>query len=102
LKKYEINRTTEFDIWLKAIRDPLTRGRLLTRLRRAALGNFGDVAPITDANGIWEMREHFGSGWRMYYLQRGKVVIVMLGGGNKTTQKADIKKIKKLLLTMED
>jgi len=74
----------------------------LTRLRRAALGNFGDVAPITDANGIWEMREHFGSGWRMYYLQRGKVVIVMLGGGNKTTQKADIKKIKKLLLTMED
>ena len=99
---YEINRTTEFDIWLKAIRDPLTRGRLLTRLRRAALGNFGDVAPITDSNGIWEMREHFGSGWRMYYLQRGKVVIVMLGGGNKTTQKADIKKIKKLLLTMED
>ena len=74
----------------------------MTRLRRAALGNFGDVAPITDANGIWEMREHFGSGWRMYYLQRGKVVIVMLGGGNKTTQKADIKKIKKLLLTMED
>jgi len=102
LKKYEINRTTEFDIWLKAIRDPLTRGRLLTRLRRAALGNLGDVAPLTDANGIWEMREHFGSGWRMYYLQRGKVVIVMLGGGNKTTQKADIKKIKKLLLTMED
>jgi len=99
---YEINRTTEFDIWLKAIRDPLTRGRLLTRLRRAALGNLGDVAPLTDANGIWEMREHFGSGWRMYYLQRGKVVIVMLGGGNKTTQKADIKKIKKLLLTMED
>jgi len=74
----------------------------LTRLRRAALGNLGDVAPLTDANGIWEMREHFGSGWRMYYLQRGKVVIVMLGGGNKTTQKADIKKIKKLLLTMED
>lgn len=74
----------------------------MTRLRRAALGNLGDVAPLTDANGIWEMREHFGSGWRMYYLQRGKVVIVMLGGGNKTTQKADIKKIKKLLLTMED
>ena len=74
----------------------------MTRLRRAALGNLGDVAPLTDANGILEMREHFGSGWRMYYLQRGKVVIVMLGGGNKTTQKADIKKIKKLLLTMED
>jgi putative addiction module killer protein len=99
---YEINKTVEFDVWLKAIRDPLTRGRLLARLRRAALGNLGDVAPITDANGIWEMREHFGAGWRMYYLRRGRVVILMLGGGYKATQNADIKKVKRLLLAMED
>ncbi|QWE08921.1 type II toxin-antitoxin system RelE/ParE family toxin [Polynucleobacter ibericus] len=99
---YEINKTVEFDVWLKAIRDPLTRGRLLTRLRRAALGNLGDVAPIADANGIWEMREHFGAGWRMYYLRRGRVVILMLGGGYKATQNADIKKVKRLLLAMED
>jgi putative addiction module killer protein len=99
---YEINRTNEFDAWLGAIRDPLTRGRLLARLRKASLGNLGDVTPILDSNGIWEMREHFGSGWRMYYLQRGKRIILMLGGGYKATQKADIKKAKKMLLTMED
>jgi putative addiction module killer protein len=99
---YEINRTTEFDVWLKAIRDPLTRGRLLSRLRRAALGNLGDVAPLTDANGIWEMREHFGAGWRMYYLRRGRLAILMLGGGYKATQKADTKTVKKLLLKMEE
>jgi putative addiction module killer protein len=98
---YEINKTTEFEVWLNAIRDPITRGRLLVRLRRAALGNLGDVAPISDSDGVWEMREHFGAGWRMYYLRRGKQIIVMLGGGCKATQKADIKKVKKILLTME-
>jgi len=97
---YEINRTDAFEAWLSTIRDPLTRGRLLTRLRRVALGNLGDVAPISE--GISEMREHFGAGWRMYYIQRRKVIIVMLGGGSKSTQVADIKKVKKLLLTLED
>ena len=97
---YEINRTDAFEAWLSTIRDPLTRGRLLTRLRRVALGNLGDVVPISE--GISEMREHFGAGWRMYYIQRRKVIIVMLGGGSKSTQVADIKKVKKLLLMMED
>jgi len=53
-------------------------------------GNLGDVKPVGE--GVWEMREFFGSGWRMYYLQRGDVLIVMLGGGNKSTQPADIAK----------
>ena len=97
---YEINRTNEFEAWLNTIRDPLTRGRLIARLRRVALGNLGDVAPISE--GVFEMREHFGAGWRMYYIQRRKVIIVMLGGGCKSTQAADIKRVKKLLLTMED
>ena len=97
---YEINKTVEFEAWLNTIRDPLTRGRLIARLRRVALGNLGDVAPISE--GVFEMREHFGAGWRMYYIQRRKVIIVMLGGGCKSTQAADIKRVKKLLLTMED
>ncbi|MBU3574729.1 type II toxin-antitoxin system RelE/ParE family toxin [Polynucleobacter sp. UK-Mo-2m-Kol15] len=97
---YEINKTAEFETWLNTIRDPLTRGRLIARLRRVALGNLGDVAPISE--GVSEMREHFGAGWRMYYIQRRKVIIVMLGGGCKSTQAADIKRVKKLLLTMED
>ena len=98
---YEIHKTADFETWLASIRDPLTRGRLFARLRKASLGNFGDVAPISDGDGIWEMREHFGAGWRMYYIQRKKVIILMLGGGYKSTQKADIKKVKKLLLMLE-
>ena len=57
---YEINKTDEFEAWLAGVRDPLTRGRLFARIRKASLGNFGDVAPIAD--GVWEMREHFGAG----------------------------------------
>lgn len=96
---YEINKTSEFEEWLAGIRDPIARGRLLARLRKVSLGNLGDVGPISD--GIWEMREHFGSGWRMYYVQRGKRMILMLGGGAKSTQGADIKMVKKLLQTLE-
>jgi putative addiction module killer protein len=96
---YEIKQSPEFEFWLRSIRDPRVRGRLLARLRKVSLGNLGDVAPI--AEGIWEMREHFGSGWRMYYIQRRKTIILMLGGGSKSTQEADIKKAKKLLQTLE-
>ena len=99
---YEIDKTVEFELWLNFIRDPLTRGRLLARLRRVALGNLGDVASISESNGIWEMREYFGAGWRMYYLKHGRVVTLMLGGGCKVTQNADIRKVKKMLLAMED
>jgi putative addiction module killer protein len=51
-------------------------------------GNLGDVKPVGE--GVWEMREFFGSGWRMYYIQQGQTIIVMLGGGDKSTQKRDI------------
>jgi len=97
---YEIRKTPEFDAWLNGIRDSMTRKRLVTRLRKVALGSLGDISPISD--GIWEMREHFGSGWRMYYIQRGKVIVVMLGGGTKSTQTVDIKESKKLLQRLED
>ena len=53
-------------------------------------GNLGDVKPVGE--GVWEMREVFGPGWRMYYLQRGNLLIVMLGGGDKSTQPVDIAK----------
>ena len=96
---YEIKQTPEFEFWLRSIREPKVRGRLLARIRKVSLGNIGDVAPI--AGGIWEMREHFGSGWRMYYMRHGKAIILMLGGGSKSTQEADIKRVKRLLQTLE-
>lgn len=79
----------QFDAWLKGIKDGLTRRRLVKRLRKAELGNLGDIKPVGE--GVMEMREHFGPGWRMYYVQRGDVLIVMLGGGEKSTQANDIK-----------
>ena len=99
---YKIKKMAEFDVWFSGIRDSLTKRRLGARLRKVALGNFGDIAPIADANGLWEMREHFGAGWRMYYVQRNQVVVVMLGGGCKATQVVDIKTVKKLLQSLED
>ena len=96
---YTIRRTDEFNAWLLALKDGLTHRRLLTRLRKATQGNLGDVKPV--GKGVFEMREHFGLGWRMYYVQRGAVLIVMLGGGNKSTQAADIAKAVKLSATME-
>lgn len=85
---YTIKRTVEFDAWLRGIRDGITQKRLVLRLRKAQLGNLGDVQPV--GQGVSEMREHFGPGWRMYYVQRGEVLIVMLGGGDKSSQAGDI------------
>lgn len=64
------------------------------------LENLGDVQPVGE--GVFEMREHFGPGWRMYYTLRGNVLIVMLGGGDKSTQAADIAKAVKLAATFEE
>ncbi len=85
---YQVETTKDFDAWLDGLKDRLTRKRLAIRLRKAQLGNLGDVKPV--AEGVWEMREFFGPGWRMYYIQQGTVLIVMLGGGDKSTQAADI------------
>lgn len=96
----ELRRTAEFDRWLAGLRDGLTQKRLLARLRKAQLGNLGDSVPVGE--GVSEMREHFGSGWRMYYVQRGGVLIVMLGGGDKSTQQTDIAPAIQLATTIEE
>lgn len=90
----------QFDSWLRGIKDSAVQKRLLVRLRKASLGNLGDVRAV--GAGIWEMREHFGAGWRMYFIIVGKVIVVMLGGGTKSTQSSDIKQAKKLLEDLED
>ena len=97
---YSIKRTDGFSAWLDGLKDRITRQRLNVRLRKAMLGNLGDVRPV--GGGVVEMREHFGAGWRMYYIQRGETLIVMLGGGDKSTQSADIVKAVKLAATIEE
>lgn len=95
-----IKRTDEFNAWLLDLKDGMTHRRLLARLRKASLGNLGDVKRIGE--GVFEMREHFGPGWRMYYVQRGAALIIMLGGGDKSTQTADIVKAVKLAKTIKE
>jgi len=95
-----IKRTEEFTAWLSKIKDGLTRRRLARRLEKAETGHLGDIKSV--GSGIFEMREHFGPGWRMYYIQRGHLLIIMLGGGNKSTQEADIAKAISLAATIEE
>ncbi|MDT8385782.1 MAG: type II toxin-antitoxin system RelE/ParE family toxin [Gammaproteobacteria bacterium] len=97
---FTIKRTDEFAAWLDGLKDRTTRVRLARRLDKAQRGNLGDVKPVGE--GVFEMREFFGPGWRMYYAQRGKTLIVMLGGGGKSSQSADIAKAVALAATLED
>jgi len=85
---YTVRITEEFANWYSSLRDSLTRKRLRARLRKAELGNLGDVRHVGE--GVWEMREFFGPGWRMYYTLRGALLVVMLHGGDKSAQQADI------------
>lgn len=91
---YTVRTLPQFDKWLSGIKDGMSKRRLVARLKKAQLGNLGDIKLL--GNGIFEMREHFGAGYRMYYVQRGNVVIVMLGGGDKSSQIDDIAKAKQL------
>ena len=96
---FSIKRTPEFDAWFESLRDRTTSIRLAVRLDKAKRGNLGDIKSVGD--GVFEMREFFGSGWRMYYVQRGAVLIVMLGGGDKSNQARDIASVQKLAGTLD-
>lgn len=89
---YTVLETDAFINWVNGLRDRPTRIRLRRRLGKVMRGNLGDVKPVGD--GVWEMREFFGPGWRMYYVQRGALVIMMLGGGDKSSQASDIEAAK--------
>ena len=97
---FTVKTLPEFDAWLDGLKDRITRLRLSRRLDKAQRGNLGDVRPV--GGGIFEMREHFGPGWRMYYVKRGNTLIVMLGGGDKGSQEADIAKAKQRETMLED
>lgn len=98
--RYTVKRLDEFSDWLKSLKDALTRQRLNARLRKVQNGNLGDVKSVGD--GVFEMREHFGPGWRMYYVLRGEMLIVMLGGGDKSSQKDDVRQAIALAKSLED
>lgn len=95
----EVKTTAEFDAWMRSLRDGLTQRRLASLLRKASFGLLGDVQSV--GSGLMKMRKHFGPGWRMYYLQHASVMIVMLGGGDKSSQSGDIAKAQALAQQLE-
>jgi putative addiction module killer protein len=95
-----IKRTDDFSTWLRDLRDLRARAKVLARIDRLSLGNPGDVVPVGD--GISEMRIHYGAGYRVYYVQRGEEIIVLLCGGDKSSQASDIKAAKKLARELEN
>jgi putative addiction module killer protein len=97
---YVIKTLPEFDAWLGGLKDKAAQRRLVARLRKASLGNLGDTKPV--GKGVSEMREHFGPGWRMYFTLRGRQLVVMLGGGEKSSQKADIVAAQRLAASIEE
>lgn len=97
---YSVKLLPEFSAWLDGLKDRVTRLRLARRLDKAQRGNLGDVKVVGD--GVFEMREHFGAGWRMYYIQRNGTLIIMLGGGDKSTQSNDIAKAIKLSALLQE
>lgn len=91
---YTVKWTKDFEHWINHLRDRPTRIRLLRRLEKAQRGLLGDVSSVGE--GMFEMREFFGPGWRMYYIHYADTIIIMLGGGNKSGQSDDIKAAKLL------
>jgi putative addiction module killer protein len=84
-----------FDDWFESLREMLTRAKILTRLDRLKIGNFGDCKSIGD--GISELRIHYGPGIRIYYSRIGNKLILLLCGGDKGSQNKDINKAKEYL-----
>lgn len=84
-----IHTTETFDDWFADLCDKQAEKRIQARIRRAELGNFGDCEPVGE--GVSEMRIHYGPGYRVYFAQRGMEIVILLAGGDKSTQGKDIK-----------
>jgi putative addiction module killer protein len=85
-----LRKTAEFDKWFRKIRDDLTRERIALRILQLREGNPGDHKSV--GGGVWELRLHFGPGYRVYYMQRGEEWVLLLAGGDKSSQDRDIRR----------
>jgi len=85
----EIRQTKTYSEWFSALRDRQAKARIDIRIRRLSIGNPGDVKPV--GQGVSELRIDYGLGYRVYFKQEGNTLIILLAGGDKKTQKQDIK-----------
>ncbi len=89
-QQIEVRKTAIFDRWLSNVKDMRAVARILVRIDRLAQGNAGDARSI--GSGLWELRIDCGPGYRVYYLRRGKALVLLLCGGDKSTQSRDIER----------
>lgn len=90
----EIRQTKEYERWFEGLRDLNAQLRIGARIRRVSLGNLGDVKPVGE--GVLELRIPYGPGYRVYLTQRGETLIILLAGGDKSSQRRDIERAKEL------
>lgn len=89
---YELLYSAEYQAWLVKLRDDLAKAAIVTRLARLESGNFGDARSVGE--GVSEVRIHYGPGYRVYFQVRGQQIILLLWGGDKSTQQRDIQRAK--------
>ena len=97
---YQLRQTEVFAAWLAGLRDVRAQARILARLESARLGNLGDCKAI--GSGLREMRIHVGAGYRVYFVQKKEVILVLLCGGSKSSQTRDIARAKKMAQELKD
>ena len=91
---FEIRETSAYALWFSALRDRMAKVRINIRIRRLSLGNFGDIRPVGD--GASELRIHYGPGYRIYLKKQGDALVILLAGGDKSSQDQDIRLAKEL------
>ena len=99
-KPLQVLRTEEFADWLTRLRDRQGRAKILARIDRLEDGNPGVIRSV--GSGVMEIKIDFGPGYRVYYIQRGKILVVLLCGGDKSTQERDIKRAQELAIKWEE
>jgi putative addiction module killer protein len=92
----EVHRTSEYDSWIRGLKDSSAKGRILARVARLELGNSGDTKAL--GGGLYELRIDYGPGYRVYFANINGALILLLLGGNKPSQQRDITKARKLLI----
>jgi putative addiction module killer protein len=91
---FEMRQTDEYQRWFERLRDVHAQLRIAARIRRVSLGNLGDVKPVGE--GVSELRIPYGPGYRVYLTRQGETVIILLAGGDKSSQRRDIERAKEL------
>ena len=97
---FEVRQTLEFQAWITELRDERAQAKIAQRIVRVEAGLLGDIKPVGE--GVSEMRVDYGPGYRLYFVRRGLVVIVLLCGGDKDSQDRDIRAAKVLADKLED